>query len=463
MKFELGFTGPGRRNLIIAIIALVVIASITAIIIRYQSRSTYQFPPASTDTSAGTSTLTNAIAVCTTNYRQAIAQGLSDSPQPKSVCVQNAVNNYFTAKCPFVTTGTAPPLTDTVATAAYNQYTGIGNITPVGGDAAAVTSSTQYINLVNVVPNGLTAAIITRARKADLTGPTRKYIETACPNFYKPADVNASDFTAVYKAWRVALATSTLPTTAGEFGFYAPSVTTASVTTWASYAATPITVTLATAVDAAVTTTKTLTVTGTFPTALSNAKVKVTGITGVVTGTAVASSSSIILTYPSQTVPSIAAGTAINMSTASAISSVTFATGGAAVPIPNTTNTPTTVITTVTLVIASALDSSLVVGSQVLISGSTISGQILITSINNLIIGLSFPSQVFPILPTGSTLESIIETPYAMPLVAGSTLYNKIGTMAGQKMFNWQIAQVIGPGTYWNGATAGSSAIAWGA
>ena len=464
MKFEFGFSGPGRRNLIIGLVALVVIASIVAIIIRYQSRSTYQFPPAAGDTTNGTSTLTNAIAVCTTNYRTAIAQGLSDSTPSKTICVQNAVDAYFTTKCPFVTTGTVPPLTDTVATTAYNQYTGIGaGITPVGGDAAAVTSSTQYINLVNSVPTGLTSAIVTRARKADLTGPTRKYIESACPNFYKPADSTGSDFTTVYKAWRVAPATSTLPTTAGEFGFYAPSVTTASVTTWASYAATPITVTLATAVDAAVTTTKTLTVTGTFPTALSNAKVKVTGITGVVTGTATASSSSIALTYPSQIVPIIAAGTAINMSTASAISSVTFA-SGAAVPIPNTTSTPTTAISTVRLTLGSALDNSLVVGSQVLISGSTISGQVTISTISadRLTIEIGFTSQVFPILPTGTTIESIVETPYATPLVSTSIAYNKIGTMSGQKMFNWQIAQVVGPGTYWNSTTAGTSAIVWG-
>jgi hypothetical protein len=151
------------------------------------------------------------------------------------------------------------------------------------------------------------------------------------------------------------------------------------------------------------------------------------------------------------------------MSTASAISSVTFATG-AAVPIPNTSNTPTTAIAAVKLTLASALDASLVVGSQVLISGSTISGQVLISTISTdrLTIDITFPSQVFPILPTGSTIESIIETPYATPLVSTSTAYNKIGTMAGQKMFNWQMAQVIGPGTYWNGATAGTSAIVWG-
>jgi hypothetical protein len=74
---------------------------------------------------------------------------------------------------------------------------------------------------------------------------------------------------------------------------------------------------------------------------------------------------------------------------------------------------------------------------------------------------ITFNPQKFPILPTGSTIENVIETPYASPLIAGSTLYNKVGTMSGQKMFNWQIAQVIGPGTYWN-SSAGTSAVQWG-
>jgi hypothetical protein len=360
------------------------------------------------------------------------------------------VTRYFNRKCQFVVDGTAPPATNTIAKAAYDTYTNT--------DAPAVTGSTQYINFgFGTLPQGLTSAIVTKARKADLTGPTRKYIETACPGFYKPAEPTntAGDFTAKYVAWKK-IASST----AGDFGFDASLVTAANIITWASKAATPITVPEI-AADASATTTKTITVTGTFPEQLSNAKVKVAGITGVVLGTATAGSSSIVLTYPSQTVPVIPAGTAINKSTASGITSVTFATGSA-VPVPNTTNTPTTAITSVTLTLASTLDSSLTTGSQVLISGSTISGPITISSINNTSVVITFISQVFPILPTGSTIESVIETPLATPLVPASTLYNKIGTMAGQKMFNWQIAQVIGPGTYWNGATAGTSAITWG-
>ena len=461
MKFEFGFSGPGRRNLIIGLVVLVVLGSIIAIVLR--SRSKYAYPMAANDPNAATSitlpdgtltTLPTAIAACTTKYRQALQLGQTDSTPTKSVCVQNAVSSFFNATCPFVVNGTAPPASNAPATTAYNTYTNT--------DAPAVTGSTQYINLgFGTLPQGITSAIVTKARKADLTGPTRKYIETACPGFYKPSDSTATDFTAVYKTWKT---TPSVPVVAGEFGFDATQVTSTNIIAWANKAATPITVTSDIAADAAASNTKTVTVTGTFPDQLTNAKVKIAGITGVVTGTAAVGSSSIVLTYPSQTVPLITAGTAINKSTASAINSVTFA-SGSAVPIPNTTNTPTTAITSVTLTLASALDSSLTAGSQVLISGSTISGPITIGSYTagSTTVVINFNSQVFPILPTGSTIESVIETPLATPLVPASTLYNKVGTMAGQKMLNWQIAQIIGPGTYWNGATAGTSAISWGA
>lgn len=448
MKFEFGFSGPGRRNLIIGLIILVVLGSIITVVLR--SRSKYSYPLTGPDATAAEGVdLTAAIAACTTKYRQALQNNQTDSTPTKSVCVQTAVTTYFNRKCQFVVDGTAPPPTNTTATTAYNTYTNT--------DAPAVTGSTQYINLgFGALPTGLTSTIVTKARKADLTGPTRKYIETACPGFYKPADSTntAGDFTAKYVAWR-----PTVSTTAGDFGFDASLVTPANIIAWANKAATPITVPEI-AADAAGTTstTKTVTVTGTFPETFTNSKVKVAGITGVVLGTATMGSSSIALTYPSQTVPLISAGTAINKSTASGITSVTFASGGA-VPIPNTTSTPTTDISTVTFALDTPLDSSLTTGSQVLISGSTLSGQITIGTISadRRTVSINFTLQKFPILPTGSTIESVIETPLATPLVTGSTLYNKVGTMAGQKMLNWQIAQVIGPGTYWNGA------ISWGA
>jgi hypothetical protein len=449
MKFELSLSGTGRRNLIIGLVVLVIVISVVVVVIR--SRSKYAFPLTGADANAAEGVdLTTKIAACTTLYRQALQQGLTDSPTPKAQCVQTAVTDYFNSKCRFVVDGTAPPSTNTTAKAAYDTYTNT--------DAPAVTGSTQYINFgFGTLPQGLTSAIVTKARKADLTGPTRKYIETACPGFYKPAEPTntAGDFTAKYVAWK-----PTASGTTGDFGFDASLVTAPNIITWANKAATPITVPEIAADTAGTTSnTKTITVTGTFPETLTNAKVKVAGITGVVLGTATAGSSSIVLTYPSQTVPLIPAGTVINKSTASGITSVKFATGSA-VPIPNTSNTPTSDISTVELALDTALDSSLTTGSQVLISGSTLSGQIKIgttISADRRTVSIDFTAQKFPILPTGSTIESVIETPLATPLVPASTLYNKIGTMSGQKMFNWQIAQVIGPGTYWNGA------ITWGA
>lgn len=567
MKFEFGFSGPGRRNLIIGLVVLVVIASIIVIVVR--SRSTYQFPIPASDTSSEGSTLTSAISACTTKYRQALQSNLTDSTPTKAQCVQTAVAAYFNSKCPFVATGTAPSVAAGQSTAQVTAYTAYaGSAATGGGNAGAVTGSEQYINLLRTLTHGVTSTIVTKSRKADLTGPTRKYIETACPGFYKPPDANSTDFTSVYTSWTNSSSSASVPTTASSFGFYSPNVTAPRVYEWALKAGTPITVSTAVAADEGASTTKTISVSGSLQASLS-AKVKVAGITGDVTATATAGSTSITLTYTSQTVGAIAAGTVVNKSTASAINSVTFATGGA-VSIPNTANTPTTAITSVTLTVGSALDDSLMVGSQVLISGSTISGPITIASISGTAIGISFNSQVFPILPTGSVIENVVETPLASPLVTSvpvyvtsagggsaaaatslaltvnatgtaatvalpttaataivvtvptvtfpaaavvlkayinvggttltllsfasngsaasvtwptipggtvifdsagnpfittltsNTLYNKVGTMAGDKMLNWQIAQVVGPGTYWNSATAGTSAITWG-
>ena len=572
MKFEFGFSGPGRRNLIIGLIALVIIASIIVIVLR--SRSTYQFPIPVSDNSAEGGTLTSAIALCTTNYRQALQQGLTDSsPTPKTVCVQNAVTNYFNSKCRFVVEGTVPNADNgQAAVNAYNQYTGGGGISG-GGDAGAVTGSTQYINLgIGAPPNGLTPALVTKARKADLTGPTRKYIGNACTGFYKPADSTATDLSAIYISW-----TSSASTVANAFGFDASKVTGPRVYEWAIKAGTPITV----AADVASGITA-FTVSPSFSLALTSAsKVKIGSTTYTVAANPVPTISSFsVTTAPTST---ITAGTSINISTASAISSVafpvitpngsTFDTTNASPPatpyytadinIPNTSGNPSSIYYA-KLNLANVLTESLAAGSQVLISGSTLSGQITIHSIDQqrlTVVVKWSAAQSFPILPPGSTIENVIETPMALPLVTSvpvyvttayttgatssssitlavnagatglsstaavvtvptvtfpvaaavlkasisgtnltlsafgaggtaaatitwptipagtvifdsvgmpfvtsgtNTLYNQVGTMAGQKMLNWQIAQVIGPGTYLNGGSPSTSAVAWG-
>jgi hypothetical protein len=72
------------------------------------------------------------------------------------------------------------------------------------------------------------------ARKADLSGATRKYIASVCPAFYRPS--SGTDLTATYAAWSTGEAVTN--------GFKPSAVgTTAAITAWADYAATTYSVT----------------------------------------------------------------------------------------------------------------------------------------------------------------------------------------------------------------------------
>ena len=568
MKFD--FKGPGRKKILIGIIISIILITIVVIVI-FRRRAKYQYPVEGPDQTLNitidstTTNLPTAIAACTTKYRQAIQQGLTDSTPSKTQCIQTAVNAYFTAKCPFITTGAAP---DNTATAgmkdAYVQFSGIGTksdgtTVSGGGDAGAVTGSQQYVNLgYGTPPNGVTIPMVTRARKADLTGPTRKYIATACNGFYTPPDgVGPNDFSTTYTSWQVFTSAP-----ASGYGFYAPYVTTPRIYEWALKAGTPITVSQEVPADTSATTTRTINVSppfGTIPT--QGTKIKLSGVTysGTITVGTGSTVSSLVLSYPSQVFPTIPVGTSVNKSTVVAINSVTFG-SGSATPLP-ITSPPTTPMTSVTLNLAEALDASLVKDSQVLLSGTTLTGSVTIGSYTpgTTTVIVNFNSQNFPLMPSGATIENVIETPYATPLVApppvyvktdkaaGSTgassttvtvnaggttssttlgaspvivtiptitftgasvikaslsgttltlssyaaggtlatitwpaipagtiifdstgapfmtaagttndLYSKIGTMGTQKMYNWQIAQVVGPGTYWTGYTWGS-------
>jgi hypothetical protein len=559
MKFDLTF--PGRKKLIIiGVIVLLVVIGIIVVIVR--SRSKYMFPDASDTSAGGGSTLVNAIAACTTKYRAALQQSLTDSTPPKAQCIQDAVNNYFTAKCPFVfTPGTAPTVgtNGQAAVTAYNTFMGIGLAAGTTGDAAKVTGDNSYINLVSAPTpaNGVLTNWVLGARKADLTGPTRKYIAAACTGFYKPADSTVTDPSTSYSGWTIA---SVAPTSG--YGFYPTYVTAPRIYEWALKVATPVTVTTDVAAVAAVASgtagTKVIYITPALTTALTNAKIKLAGlvISQVFTTTAAIGASSLTLNYTGDgiAIPIIPAGTAVCLSTTSAVSSVTV--GSTVVPLG--TAPPTSAVSEMILTLSAALDSSLVVGSSVLLSGSTITGPITIKSINdgatrvNVTVQWS-PAQTVPILPPGLTIESVLDNPIAVPLISSNpgpvyvtaekaavastatgqvyavnlgtgiptttgaiiipslfpttttftasalgatsvtltpnaavawpivpvgtmlfktsdgtpvtvatapSLYNKVGTLNGQKMYNWQIAQTVGPGTYWfSGST---NQIVWG-
>ena len=557
MKFDLSVLG--RKKVIIGVIVLLILVSV--IVIVFRSRSKYQFPIASSDTSAEGSTLTGAIASCTTLYRTAIQQGLADSTPPKAKCIQDAVNAYFSSKCSFVFSGT-PPSSGTSQASYYNTYTNT--------DSPAITSSSQYVNLAmgtTALTNGVTLDMVLKARKSDLTGPTRKYINAACPGFYIPADTTLTDLSAIYALWTSVNVIPANPAAGTSlYGFATGSVTAAKVYEWAIKAATPITISGIASSPSPTTTSATFNISPALGVAITtNTKFKIAGILGDVTvGATSAGATSLAGTFTTQSaVPgtgtsTVSANTPLMKSTASTISSVTVSGGSAVAPPFGTASVPTTATTSATLTLGSALDDSIGTGTQVLLSGASITGPIYVSSgAGTSSVVISYNSQIFPGLPSGVTIENVMDIPLAVPLVAtlpvyvtttkatttaatdvvvvnaggttasgtalggasvnvlipsvtfGSTpatigatlaganltltaptsgqvwpaisagtvlfkssdnqpfitsvannLYNKIGTFGSQKMLNWQIAQIAGPGTYY--LENSGSKIAWG-
>ena len=142
-----------------------------------------------------------------------------------STSINNRVASYVSSKCPAVTSGSKPADTgnatvDAANTAAWNAYQ---------SDLAKVQQA--YYSVVGAATATSTppSEQVLAARKADISGATRKYIATVCPNFYK---TTSTDPTADYKTWAY-VESGTAPAN----GLLKTDVTAANVTTWAGYAA----------------------------------------------------------------------------------------------------------------------------------------------------------------------------------------------------------------------------------
>jgi hypothetical protein len=159
-----------------------------------------------------------------------------------SDAIDSAIESYVSAKCSAVVAGTKP--TDATGAAAWDTYQ---------TDLAAIGAA--YYPVIRTA-TGAVATETLAARKADITGATRKYIATACPKFYK---TSASDPSTGYKTW-ASYTTTTLYNAAatpatGKIGFAADRITAANISTWADYAAVTTTSSTSVTVAAGATTT----------------------------------------------------------------------------------------------------------------------------------------------------------------------------------------------------------------
>jgi len=252
---ELKLNDKTLRKILIGIAVAAVIILIVNGLIR---RSKYSYPPSSTSTNTTDTTLRTDLTACETAYSTAYiaangnAAAIATARTTLGTCVTGKVSAYVQTKCPY-TNGEEPGTTNggpatTATTAAWNAYQ--ANIRSIRmAYSAYILVPTDSTN-----PN-LRDVDVQAARKADLTGATRKYLATVCPattspGFYTPSDygvVTTTDAAGVstmsqttvtypdpvstkYAQWNVY---TTAPGTTPTYGFYAAAVTRTSIAAWA--------------------------------------------------------------------------------------------------------------------------------------------------------------------------------------------------------------------------------------
>lgn len=180
------------------LIGIAVVAVILLIVNGLYRRSKYSFPPPASSTATLDTTLKTDLTTCETTYSQAYiaangdAAAITTARDALKTCVSGKVSTYVQQKCPY--TGGADPAT----------------MTPVNGPfgSGATTAWTAYqadIRAIRVAyapfvlaptdatTTALTVENVRAARKADLTGATRKYLSTVCPSTTGPGFYTSAD------------------------------------------------------------------------------------------------------------------------------------------------------------------------------------------------------------------------------------------------------------------------------
>ena len=227
MKVEIS-----RRTVKWILVGLAIVISIVLIVIAYRRRSNLVWPVTGTKAAEDTS-LETELAGFQDTYNLALIDAMKRpaSEQPALIVaaeaalnasINGAVATYVNNKCP-AANGNPPASSDAAATTIWDEYqTDLGKVQKayysVLKTATSSTSpSTDQIQL---------------ARKADITGATRKYLARRCPSFYVPS--SGTDPTSTYQAWTSSSAASKPSSGAG---IHVPSVTSENVKAWLPYAA----------------------------------------------------------------------------------------------------------------------------------------------------------------------------------------------------------------------------------
>ena len=206
---------------------------IILIVVRYRSRSKFVYPvPAGTTPEQSDTSFSASLATCQDTYNRDLIAAQGDAARilaadsARATCIATASNTFVTAKC---TVGGKKlsegeePTANTPEKAQYEIY-----------KTNLATVQQGYVTAQRLATTTADTMNLNAARKADLSGATRKYIASVCPAFYTTGTAN---LTATYAAW------STGEAVTNGFKPSAVGTTMAAITAWADYAATTFTVT----------------------------------------------------------------------------------------------------------------------------------------------------------------------------------------------------------------------------
>lgn len=186
-------------------------------------------PAVAMTTSGGDSSLsayTTNVTHCRDAYQNVLNTAGGNTSDPTVVaaattrdqCYQAQASAYVSARCIYLDTTQIPTTAGTTVqnVDVFTAYTQMGNdissiqqvYQPIRNLVEALTNSTYtYGTTVTVgsvvIPANTTISLtdVDNARKADVSGPTRRFYAQVCPGFFAPADGVSQDPTSTYIAW----------------------------------------------------------------------------------------------------------------------------------------------------------------------------------------------------------------------------------------------------------------------
>jgi hypothetical protein len=219
-----------KKNMLIIAGVLIVGLILFLIIRRFRTKSTYTTTDDTVD-STRYNTMKNNLQKCANALQKDLIDHNGTNTQAGldtyNECLSSNVNQYVSNVCPASISGVTPDSCPPNAKcdlpdwqSKYDDYQqDLRDIQDAYIEAIASADEAQKV-------------IVRAARRADMTGATRRYLSRTCTNFYQPATTGLPDPTTIYQGW-------TTSGTTGSYRFDPANVTMDKINSWAAYAGSP--------------------------------------------------------------------------------------------------------------------------------------------------------------------------------------------------------------------------------